>query len=246
MTPSGPAAEAYAAKTCSAPIARSHQMRDIVVAHLTATGPLRVLDLGCGTGSLAWLLADALPAASVTGIDVSPSNILAAFAQAGSHASSARVGFEVADYLEYRADPFDAIVADGVLHLIAGDTDALVRKIAGDLRADGIFICSMPFDCLYNRTFAVVRRMLRAVRSPLVDVAILRAGRLLHGREMDDDRLRERVDYMYIPPERMMNEALGRQFASAGLRRTTELAMRSTSPSQLKHSATVFVRVTAR
>ena len=31
MTPSGSAAEGYAAKTCSAPIARSHQMRDIVV-----------------------------------------------------------------------------------------------------------------------------------------------------------------------------------------------------------------------
>jgi SAM-dependent methyltransferase len=246
LTPSGSAADAYAARTCSAPIARS-QMRDIVVAQLgAATGPLRLLDLGCGSGSLAWLLADALPAASVTGIDVSPTNIRAALAQKVDRASSVRVAFEVADYLEYRADPFDAIVADGVLHLIPGDTNTLVRKIAGDLRAGGVFICSMPFDCFYNRTFAVVRRILRAVRSPVVDAAILQAGRLLHGREMDDDRLRERVEYMYIPPERMMNEALGQQFASAGFRRATELAMRSTSPSQLKHSATVFVRVAAR
>ena len=102
------------------------------------------------------------------------------------------------------------------------------------------------FDCLYNRTFTLVRRMLRAVRSPLVDAAILQVGRLLHGREMDDEQLRERVDYMYIPPERMMNDALGRQFVSAGLQRAAELAIRSTSPSQLKHSATVFVRVAAR
>jgi trans-aconitate 2-methyltransferase len=246
MTPSGSAAEAYAAKTCSAPIARSHQMRDIVVAQMTATGPVRLLDLGCGTGSLAWLLADALPAASVTGIDVSPFNIRAAIAQQAGRASAARVTFEVADYLAYRADPFDAIVADGVLHLIPGDTDQLLRKIAGDLRAGGVFICSMPFDCLYNRTFALVRRILRAVRSPVVDAAILQAGRLLHRRKMDDERLRERVDYMYIPPERMMSDALGRQFVSAGLQRTAELAMRSTSPSQLKHSATIFVRVAAR
>jgi hypothetical protein len=104
----------------------------------------------------------------------------------------------------------------------------------------------MPFDGLYNRTFALVRRILRAVRSPLVDAAILQAGRLLHGREMDDERLRERVDYMYIPPERMMNDALGRQFVSAGLQRAAELTIRSTSPSQLKHSATVFVRVAAQ
>ena len=59
-------------------------------------------------------------------------------------------------------------------------------------------------------------------------------------------QLGERVAYMYIPPERMMDEALGKQFASVGFRRATELAMRSTSPSQLKHSATVFVRVAAR
>ena len=246
MTPPGSAADAYAARTCSAPIARSHQMRDIVVAQVTATGPLRLLDLGCGSGSLAWLLADALPAASVTGIDVSPSNIRAAIAQQAGRASAARVTFEVADYLAYRAGPFDAIVADGVLHLISGDTDTLVCKIAGDLRAGGVFICSMPFDCLYNRTFALVRRILRAVRSPLVDAVILNAGRLVHGREMDDERLRERVDYMYIPPERMMNDALGRLFVSAGLQRAAELAIRSTSPSQLKHRATVFVRAAAR
>ena len=35
---------------------------------------VRVLDVGCGTGSLLFRLADALPAASLVGIDVSPAN----------------------------------------------------------------------------------------------------------------------------------------------------------------------------
>ena len=58
----------------------------------------------------------------------------------------------------------------------------------------------MPFECVYNRAFAVLRRALRTVRSPWLDRAILQTGRVLHGRDMDDDGLLERVDYMYIPP----------------------------------------------
>jgi SAM-dependent methyltransferase len=217
-------------------------MRDIVLAHVPRRGAVRVLDIGCGTGSLVFLLAEALPDAALVGIDVSPANIRAAGQrQADRHAAS-RAQFEVADYLEYRADPFDVVVSDGVLHLIPGDTAALVRKLAADLRPGGVLVVNMPFDCAYNRAFAVVRRILRALRSPLLDRLILQVGRLVHGREMDDDGLRERVGYMYVPPERVMSDGLVATFASAGLRRITEHAMESASPSQLKHRVTIFVR----
>jgi cyclopropane fatty-acyl-phospholipid synthase-like methyltransferase len=216
-------------------------MRDIVLAHVPQDKGVRVLDVGCGTGSLLFRLADALPAASLVGIDVSPANIRAAEQQMADH-PAARAQFEVADYLEYRAEPFEVVVSDGVLHLIPGDTAALVRKLAADLRPGGVLICSMPFDCRYNRAFAVVRRVLRALRSPWLDRFILRAGRLLHGHEMDDGGLRERVDYMYVPPERMMSDRLAACFASAGLGRLAEYDMRSTSLSQLRHRVTIFVR----
>lgn len=220
-------------------------MRDIVVAQIPSDRPQRVLDLGCGTGSLVFLLAEALPLASLVGLDVSAANVRAALARQSQHAAAGRLRFEAADYLEYQTEPFDAIAADGVLHLIPGATAALVAKIARDVRPGGRFVCSMPFDCAYNRAFAIVRRGLRAIRSPIVDAAILHAGRLLHGREMAEAGLRERVDYMYIPPERMMGPALAEQFAAAGLHRTLEVAMPSTSPSQLRHRVTIFARVTA-
>jgi SAM-dependent methyltransferase len=220
-------------------------MRDIVLAHVPRDRAIRVLDIGCGTGSLLFRLAGMLPAAVLVGIDISPANIEAAKQQQTARVPYERLQFEAADYREYRAEPFDVIVSDGVLHLMPGDTTALVGKLARDLREGGVLVCGMPFDCPYNTMFAVLRRVLRAVRSPWLDRRILQIGRLLHGREMDDDGLRERVDYMYIPPERVMGETLAGSFASAGLRQTAEYPMSSTSRSQLRHGVTVFVRGTA-
>jgi SAM-dependent methyltransferase len=238
----GPVSSEYAERTCSAPAARSDRMRDIVLANVPEGGVVRVLDIGCGTGSLLFRLVEALPGAMLVGLDVSPANIRAATREQANRPAAAHARFEVADYLEYRAEPFEMVVTDGVLHLIPGETAALVRKLAADLRPGGVLVCDMPFDCWYNRAFAVVRRVLRALRSPWLDRLILRAGRLLHGREMDDEGLKERVGYMYVPPERMMSDCLAASFASAGLRRTREYAMPSTSPSQLRHRVTIFVR----
>lgn len=219
-------------------------MRDIVLAHVPVDRDIRLLDLGCGTGSLVVRLARALPAARLVGVDVSAANIEAArrnLMTAGPSVSP-NVQFEVADYLELETEPFDTIVADGVMHLIPGDTVALVEKLARDLRIDGLLICSMPFDSAYNRVFAAVRRLLRMVRGPWLDRAILRAGRTLHGSDMGDKELRERVGYMYRPPERTMDDALARAFWTAGLHVVAEYPMESTSLSQLEHRVTVFVK----
>jgi hypothetical protein len=80
------------------------------------------------------------------------------------------------------------------------------------------------------------------VRSSWLDLLILKVGRLLHGSEMDDERLRERVDYMYIAPVRMLNARLTACIASVGLRAVAKYPMHSTSLAQLKHQVTVFVR----
>jgi SAM-dependent methyltransferase len=239
------AAAGFEQRTCTAPAERVDRMRDIVLAQVLRDRPIAILDVGSGTGALVLRLAEALPMASLTGIDVSHANIQAATAEQARRLSISRVPpvrFEAADYLQYLSKPFDVIIADGVLHLIPGDTTRLVRKLANDLLPGGLLICSMPFDCAYNRVFAMVRRGLCAVRSRWLDGLILTAGRILHGADMDDDRLRERVAYMYIPPERMMDAAFKETARLAGLRATAEYPMRSTSCAQLTHRVTVFVR----
>jgi SAM-dependent methyltransferase len=239
--------EAFGTLTCSAPAERSARMCEIVVQHVAKDRALEILDLGCGTGSLVFLLAAALPAAAVTGIDVSAPNIARAEQQrAKSDAATAkRIRFEQADYLTRSASPVDAIVSDGVLHLIPGDTRTLVAKLAADLRPGGVLVAAMPYDCAYNYAFAMLRRVLRLVRSRALDALILRAGRMLHGSEMGDEGLRERIPYMYIAPRRLAGRGLRETIApAAGLRLVARHPMPSVSLSQLRHEVLVFEKAT--
>jgi SAM-dependent methyltransferase len=243
VTPSDRAPD-FSGKTCSAPAARSARMAELALGHIPGDRPIRVLDIGCGTGSLVFRLAEARPNAHLVGLDISSANIRAAEQARLASSAGPRIAFAQADYLTFSADPFDAIVSDGVLHLIPGDTRALFARIARDLRPGSVFVCGMPFDCGYNRVFALVRRGLRLVRSSVVDSAILLAARALHGREMDDASLRERIDYMYMPPTRTLDRDTRERVApSAGLRVIAQYPMRSSSPSQLRHNVTVFERV---
>jgi len=235
----------FAGVTCTAPAERSDRMRDIVVAHVPADRPVRLLDVGCGTGSLLFRLADALPRASLVGIDLSRANIDAARSGHRRGASAVRVQLEVADYMAFAAPPFDAIVADGVLHLVPGDTGALARKLAADLRPGGVLVCDMPYESAYNAAFGIARRFLRRVRTTWMDRAILQIGRMFHGHQMSDEGLRERVRYMYMPPTRLLGARLLREFEAAGLRRSIDYPVKSTSLSQLRHCVTVFTRTGA-
>ena len=218
-------------------------MRDIVIQHVAGDRATTLLDLGCGTGSLVFLLAAALPNATLTGIDVSEPNIRRAEAHRATvdAAAAARIRFEQADYLRRAASPVDAIVSDGVLHLIPGDTRALFAKLGADVRPGGRLIVAMPYDCAFNYAFAMLRRTLRLVRSRALDAVILRIGRRLHGNEMNDEGLRERIPYMYIAPYRLAGRNLRENIAlSAGLRLIARHPMPSVSLSQLKHEVLVF------
>jgi SAM-dependent methyltransferase len=218
-------------------------MRDIVLEYATIDKALAVLDLGCGTGSLVFLLADALPSARIVGVDISAPNIRAAEERRRvlDPLEAGRIVFEQADYLARSATPVDVLVTDGVLHLIPGSTSELFAKLATDVRAGGFLIAAMPYDCAYNYAFATLRRLLRLVRSKPLDSLIFRVGRLLHGREMDDEGLRERIPYMYIAPERLAGRSLREKIAPAvGFRFVARHAMPSVSLSQLRHEVLVF------
>jgi trans-aconitate methyltransferase len=230
----------FEAATCSAPAERAARMRDIVVAQAPRGVPLRILDIGCGTGTLALSLAEALPDASITGIDISPANIRVAVAQRPGAPAAGRVAFVCADYLEFATPAVEMIVTDTVLHFIRAQPFELWTRLARDLRPGGVLVCSMAYDCWHNRVLGAARRALRAARSGPIDAALVGLGRMAYGRAMSDSLIRERIEYMYIPPEQFISSAIDAQAASLGLRLVERQEMPGTSATQLKQRVSVF------
>lgn len=233
----------FESATCTAPAGRAARTRDEVLRHAATDRRISVLDVGCGTGVLLFHLADALPLASLSGIDISPANIREAETQRTDHRSGNRMRFIQADYLDARLEPVDVIVTDTALHFIRGDATRLWTKLSGDLRPGGVLVCCMAYDCGVNRAIRGVRRVLRGARSRPVDALVQGAGRLVYGGTLEPAQLRERTEYMYIPPEQLMTAAIRDRLApSLGLRCISEHDVPGTSITQLRQRTTVFAK----
>jgi SAM-dependent methyltransferase len=104
----------------------------------------RVLDLGCGPGSLSLRLLDRLPGASVVAVDADP-----VLLTLGQRASTGRRGLAWVDADLRGADwpaalppgPYDAAVSTTALHwLPASGLPAFYRQVSGLLRPGGVFV----------------------------------------------------------------------------------------------------------
>jgi ubiquinone/menaquinone biosynthesis C-methylase UbiE len=93
---------------------RERTFRSRLVAQVAAASPAAVLEIGCGTGSLTTRLAQALPTASITGLDPDPSVL--ARAQAKDHAHRIAWLSGSAVELPLPDQSFDRVVASLLLH----------------------------------------------------------------------------------------------------------------------------------
>jgi SAM-dependent methyltransferase len=97
----------------------------------------RVLDVGCGTGQVAGLVADAFPRCTVLGVDVVPEAVEHARAEHGG-----RAAFGVADVTDPGSMPaagHDVVLAVDVIHDL-GDPAAALRGVRRALAPDGWFV----------------------------------------------------------------------------------------------------------
>lgn len=101
-------------------------------------GGIDVIDVGCGHGHAANLIADAFPASRVTGIDVSEQGIAAARAEA-SHLGLSNVRFEVRDATSVEPGRYDLVTAFDVIHDLPKPAETLAA-IHAALRRDGVFL----------------------------------------------------------------------------------------------------------
>lgn len=126
----------------------SAQIHDAVLIDVTLTlaeglvdrlrAGIDVLDVGCGHGHAANLIADAFPASRVTGIDLSEQGIVAARAEAAALRLD-NASFEQRDVLSIDPGSADLVTAFDVIHDLPRPGEA-VTAIHEALRPGGVFL----------------------------------------------------------------------------------------------------------
>jgi ubiquinone/menaquinone biosynthesis C-methylase UbiE len=140
---------------------RERTFRSRLVAQVAAGEPSAVLEIGCGTGSMAMRLARALPAASITGLDPDPEALTRACAKDTASQVDWRQGSAV--QLPLPEHSVDRVVASLVLHHL---TDMEKQQALADvrrvLRPNGrlhIADWGAPQDPLMSAAFFVLRAL---------------------------------------------------------------------------------------
>lgn len=113
---------------------------------------MRVLDVGCGSGDIAFLVSDLVgPSGEVVGTDRAAAAVQRANARAESRKLK-NVKFLEGDPAEMKFDqPFDAVVGRLVLMYYADPVDT-VRKLARQVRPGGLIVFQ-EFDIANSRSF---------------------------------------------------------------------------------------------
>jgi SAM-dependent methyltransferase len=91
-----------------------------------ATGPARVLDIGCGAGWSSVSIAQAFPGAYVDGVDLNPASIESAQRLARAEGVADRVRFEVRDAATLSGAGYDVACMFEMLHDLARPVETLV------------------------------------------------------------------------------------------------------------------------
>ncbi|SNS78822.1 Methyltransferase domain-containing protein [Geodermatophilus saharensis] len=104
----------------------------------------KVADVGCGHGASTLLMAQAYPAASVTGFDYHRASIEQAGKRAGDAGLTHRATFEVASATDFPGSDYDLVTVFDALHDMP-DPRGAARHIREVLAPDGVFMLVEPY-----------------------------------------------------------------------------------------------------
>ncbi len=134
---------------------------ETVIAHLPHGQPVRIADIGTGSGAIAVALAHHLPQAEIIALDLSPEALKIAKENAETNAVAGRVRFLESDLLAAVAGepPFDAIVSNPP-YIPAADASTLHPQVREFEPAQALFAGPEGLD-IYVRLIPQARSLLK-------------------------------------------------------------------------------------
>lgn len=99
-----------------ATIFQEHQFRKALIEALDLQPGQRILDMGCGTGTLDLLLYKRAPALTVVGLDIDPVALTIAQRKVAQRQAQLPLSLASADCLPYAANSFDHALSSLMLH----------------------------------------------------------------------------------------------------------------------------------
>lgn len=149
------------------------------------SGKARVLEVGCGSGQLAWRLAH-------LGLDVVGLDIALPAAERPSHPA---LRFEKGDFFQYKDAPFDAVVFTSSLHHLS-PLEGAVRRARNLLKPSGLIVVE-DFDQLAADESTL--RWYYEMQGLLAHAGLLPVDRLI-GQQNENPMLRWQEDHVSTPP----------------------------------------------
>jgi ubiquinone/menaquinone biosynthesis C-methylase UbiE len=119
---------------------REESTKSRLIEHAHIQPGQRVLDLGCGTGTLAVMMKQSVPEAQVTGLDGDEQVLTIAKAKAERANVNIQLDHGLAYELPYLDHSFDVVVSSFVIHhLTSADKLQAFKEVRRVLRPDGWF-----------------------------------------------------------------------------------------------------------
>jgi release factor glutamine methyltransferase len=134
------------------PRPETEHLVEAVLTRLPTSQPLKIADIGTGSGAIAIALAVHLPAAQITALDISRTALDLATANARIHNVADRIQFLQSDLLsalDHQAETFDAIVSNPP-YIPETDRDTLHRQVRDHEPAIALFAGETGLD-IYRR-----------------------------------------------------------------------------------------------
>jgi release factor glutamine methyltransferase len=164
------------------PRPETEHLVEAVLKILSADRPLKIADIGTGSGAIAIALAAHLPLASITALDISPKALDVARTNANQHQVASHIRFLQSDLLsavDGEAETFDAIVSNPP-YIPTSDRSTLHPQVREHEPATALFAGASGLD--------IYRRLIPESRQALKPGGLL-ALEIGHGQQADIERL---------------------------------------------------------